>query len=548
MSDATGPIPVVMGVIDDGIAFAHERFRSLVNGRWKSRVESWWLQDGAHQGSTSSVPYGRELRKAEIDNLLDACNRAGHVDEDLLYRKAGLIDFRQAGHKSAAWRAAHGTHVMDLACGLVPYEPQAERPIVCVQLPTRVTAQTSGAALYPYALDAIAYILSCAEEISKERGYSHLPVVINLSYGRLAGPHDGTLDLESAIDDIVDNCAEHGISLRVVLPSGNSYLYRCHSQVSFERRSQTASLLWRVMPDDRTPSFLEIWLPPRKSGLSASRIELKITSPTGQSRSIGETPGAVRWASGNQTYAKAHYVISPITQRGMFLIALAPTAQLDPTATLSPAGTWTIELRNRGLSRADTIHAWIQRDDTLYGFPSQGRQSCFDHACYARYDHAGRDNEMDDAACVVKRDSTINGIATGQHPIVIGGYLGKEMVAAPYSAAGSSIPSASSPRKPDALAISDNSRVHRGVLAAGTRSGSVVAIGGTSVAAPQVARWCASQLASGNAGNRASVQALAAQDEAGLPAGTPAVPSPQRGGSGRLRLPSPGPLKGRMDP
>ena len=40
------PRPVVMGVIDDGIGFANERFRKIVGGVIESRVENWWLQDG----------------------------------------------------------------------------------------------------------------------------------------------------------------------------------------------------------------------------------------------------------------------------------------------------------------------------------------------------------------------------------------------------------------------------------------------------------------------------------------------------------------------
>lgn len=538
MNASSAPTPVVVGVIDDGLCFAHERFRKVVNHQVETRVENCWIQDGTPKGAPPPVPYGRELRKAEIDLLLVECTRAGAVDEDLIYRKAGLIDFRQYGHKSAAWRASHGTHVMDLACGFEPGQAQPENIIICVQLPTRVTAATSGAGLYPYVFDAITYILACTAAISKERGLPHLPVVINLSYGRLAGPHDGTLNLERAIDNIVAKCAARGVSLQVTLPAGNSYLSRCHAQLSFQRRGQTRTLHWRVLPDDQTPSFIEIWMPARNAGSVGSRIQIRITSPTGESRTIDETIGAVQWGPGNRVYAKASYSIAPASQRGIFMIALAPTFHLDPSKPLAPCGTWTLEIKNLMLSRKDIPQAWIQRDDSLYGFPTKGRQSHFDEPCYERYDHAGRDNEVDDPGCVVRREGTVNGIATGEYPIVIGGYLRDEMVAAKYSAAGVAGSMGSTPRSPDAVAVSEDSRVRRGILAAGTRSGSVVAIGGTSTAAPQVARWCALELASGNLGNRASVQAKATQDEANHPAGTPAAPSHQRSGKGRLDLPS----------
>ena len=161
--------PVVVGVIDDGIAFAQQRFRKVAGGQVRSRVEYWWLQDGVYQGQP--LPFGRELDNVGIDALLTTCTHGGVIDEDELYRRAGLTDFRLPGHKSAAWRISHGAHVMDQACG---YEQddlnRPERPIVCVQLPIRVTAETSGAHLLPYVHLAMIYILLRAQTIAAKRG------------------------------------------------------------------------------------------------------------------------------------------------------------------------------------------------------------------------------------------------------------------------------------------------------------------------------------------------------------------------------------------
>ena len=206
--------PVVIGIIDDGIAFAHQRFRTLVAGNPASRVEYWWLQDGVYQGGP--LPFGCELTKAQINALLAACtNAAGTnaaaVDEEQLYRFAGLTDFRLPGHKSVAWRVAHGTQVTDLAGGYEQNDGRTEpleRPIVCVQLPIRVTADTSGGTLFPHALLAMKYILWRAKDIAAARGLKNMPVVINLSYGYFAGPHDGTSAFEEAIE-IADR-AQHG--------------------------------------------------------------------------------------------------------------------------------------------------------------------------------------------------------------------------------------------------------------------------------------------------------------------------------------------------
>ncbi len=528
---------VIMGIIDDGIAFAHERFRKIVGGVIESRVEHWWLQDGPYKpnhfpflpSGSQDVPSGCELNKRQINDLLKDCTKGGIVDEDLVYRKAKLTDFPAGGHKSAAWRVAHGTHVMDLACGAKPNPPCNDRPIICVQLPIRVTADTSGGHLFKYVVEAIWYILDRASTIP---GAAHAPVVINLSYGRFEGPHDGTADIEFAIEVIIAAMSVLGVRLRVCLPAGNSYLSRTHAKIKFAHLNDVVTLPWRVLPDDRTPSFAEIWLPKRNSG-GSNRINVTITAPTGESHTVGEG-GFAQWTGGGgPVYAEVRYYISPLTNRRMFRISVLATTDLDSTAPLAPAGIWRIDLQNVKLAHNQAVHAWVQRDDSLYGFPLRGRQSFFDDPEYVRFDNAGRDKETDDTASQVKRKSTINAMATGKSPIVVGGYLRKEMVAAKYSSSGARRPP---PRRPDAMAVSEDSRVHSGILAAGSHSGSVVAMGGTSVATPQIARFAADNLAAGGKGDRKAVKLRAALDELGYPLGTPPKPPRRRGGAGRVKI------------
>ena len=506
--------PVVMGIIDDGIAFAHEQFRIGA----LTRVEYWWRQDGPTQGPGTIWP-GRELSKAQINAFFAQCTHAGVIDEDEVYRLAGLIDFRQMGHKSAAWRIAHGTHVMDLACGYDSQLAPLDRPIVCVQLPIAVTADTSGARLFPSVHHAMKYILRRADQIAVALGHPHLPVVINLSYGNFAGPHDGTARLEAAMDDLVQKSAKRGFPLRIILPAGNSYLLRTHAQVSFATHRAAASLEWRILPDGRKPSFLEIWLPAAPAN-SASRLTVTITSPMGQSLTIAEHGAPRQWVgSAGVVYAEVRYHYRPSSQRGMFLVAVNETTSLVQNAAVAPAGTWMVTLQNVAFGSNDVVHAWVQRDNSLYGFPIRGRQSYFANGCYVRFDSEGRDNERDDPACVVRRAATINAIATGLQPIVIGGFLRKEMVAVKYSSAGP----VANPYRPDALTVTEDSRVHTGVLAAGSHSGSVVAMGGTSVAAPQIARHIADDLASAGIGDRTTVQGWATAAEAAYPAGNSAT-------------------------
>ena len=100
-------------------------------------------------------PVAGELFSADIDALLPA----GVAGEDEIYARSGLIDHGAPRHKSAAWRAAHGTHVLDLAAGYDPAGPIPDRPIIAVQLPTPVVAQTTGERLDFHVALATYYIL-----------------------------------------------------------------------------------------------------------------------------------------------------------------------------------------------------------------------------------------------------------------------------------------------------------------------------------------------------------------------------------------------------
>lgn len=529
---------VVVGVIDDGIAFAHARFRRGA----ATRVEYWWLQDGRIAPSPALVlPYGRELSKPEIDALLQRCTSAGMVDEDELYQRAGLNDFRTDAHKSAAWRISHGTHVMDLACGFNPDENRDDRPVVCVQLPARITADTSGANLCAFASAAIDYILNRADRIAAARGVGILPVVINLSYGTLGGPHDGTSRFERFVDARIAERKARGSTLDVILPAGNSHLSRCHAQVAFASKTATADLPWRILPDDRTPSYLDVWLPPHAG--SAARMAITMTPPSGlESPSLAEGDATLlRWrnASGQTVCEAQYHFFGPPVARGRFRVTVQPTLALNPGVATAPSGVWTIRLANRKLAPSQRVHAWIQRDDSLYGHPILGRQSYLDHPAYERYDNAGRAVEIDNAAGPVARASLLNALATGHESVVIGGYVRSTRKVTKCSASGPATKSASTTKPPrvgpDALAPSDDSLAHAGILAAGARSGAVVAMNGTSVAAPQVARWLAEQRAQGiTTRARDLVQARAQQDEAAAPPGPPL--DMHRAGKGRINL------------
>lgn len=527
---------VVLGIIDDGIAFAHELFRA---GDGTTRIQAFWHQDGTPKPNPT-VSTGNEISKAEMDALM----QGPWVDEDRAYRKAGLEDFTNNRHKTVALRMAHGTAVLGLAAGYPPSQNRVDRPIIAVQLPAADTAAQSGAGLEPDVTTALLYILDRAARLTAP-GEPLLPVVINFSYGVHTGPHDGTSVIEQAVEQAIQGANR---TVRVALPSGNANLSRCHAQLAFQGAGTELALPLRVQPDDRTPSTVEVWLPfDTPAAPAASRVSLQLEAPDGtRSPWIGEAPGQA-FGFGPQDTASAVYQFIPApTARGVFRITIVPTVRVwpgpdAPGAPVAPSGLWVIRLRDASLRPQDLVQAWVERDDLLPGYPRLGRQAYFEDPRYHRFNAESFVIEDDPPKPLdrpaVRRAGTISGVATGLHPAVAGGFAAKELRMAPYSAGGpitlaAGVPPNPAHRKPDLAWISDSSRAHAGVFTAGSRSASVVAVNGTSVAAPQLARWLADQVAAGLPSDRAAVRAMAEAAEAQLPPRKWPLPL-DRGGWGR---------------
>jgi len=538
---------VVIGIIDDGFAIANARFRTADD---RSRVEAVWLQDGTFNAAATRYGFGRVLHKHGpngIDAALRASRHAGNIDEDEVYARLGLTEFEETVDRiprTVGLHASHGTHVMDLACGASSYPiggegDRSEHPIVCVQLPAASEEGTSGASLDTHVVDGIRFILEQSDAIARRHGLNAVPVVINVSFGTLAGRHDGTSDLELAIDELIRSRPPEA-PLQVVIPAGNGRLARCHAKISFESKtadaSSTRTLFWRVLPDDRTTSHLEIWLPPGDMG--RGRVSIEVTPPNGEtSPPCFEEPSTIQvfGASPNEAQCSVRYCHVPApTSRGMFLVTLRPTSLDDdeaPTSTTAAPGLWSIHLRNYALSPDEAVHAWIQRDDTRYGHPVFGRQSHFEPALDLPLETIEDLLDPPESAGA-DLTGTINGIATGHSTIVIGGFRLADFGVANYSGAGP----VSTRYGPDALAPSDRSRIRRGLLAAGTRSGSLVALSGTSVAAPLVTRMLAERIACGESSDKAAVAAIAAAQEHEGAKTRPDRPDPVRGGAGRILM------------
>jgi hypothetical protein len=542
---------VVIGVIDDGIAFANERFAYIDSaGTRRTRIDAFWGQDLPPLAVGFANPLsGWTLDATAIDQLTKTYSVGTAVDEDAVYRAGGL-NFGVSGHKAMGRRAAHGTHVMDLACGHDPQTAAAAQapPIVAVQLPAIVTEQTSGLRLTPFAFAGLWFILMRALAMTPQQNSVPLPVVVNLSYGTTSGPHDGSSLLEAGMDLIIRLCwVAANWRVSIVLPSGNSLLSRLHACPMLPAMAYNpVPLVWKVQPDDRTPSFVELWMP---CETAFRDIEFKV-QPPGAAISGPIKEGSV-WAwptLANLSCLVIYPGFSSLGSRRMAIICLLPTATIKAGSRTAPAGEWRVFLGNNAAT-ARVVDGWVGRDDNAFGFPVVGRQSRFEDPKYVRFGSFGLPEENDVVASQVARARTINGIATGARTVVVGGCRAIDLKLVSYTAVGpvSRPQGCALPSRywgADVTAPSEHSIGCGGVLATGTRSHSTVAINGTSVAAPQVTRRLAELMAAGGSGDRfqAIIEAIAQEISrvASIPPLIPPlepVPNVMRGGAGRIELP-----------
>jgi len=535
-----GKPEVVTAVIDDGIAFAHDR---LWDSDRKTRVEYVWDQLVPNE-PFDYLNYGREIFKhlpvVGIDDLMDDCRHAQLVDEDEVYQRSDQINHQASrDHQPLAARQSHGAHVMDIACALPARPDPGARPVIAVQLPVPTVEDTSGATLSPQIYNGLLYILWRADKIANDTGATYLPVVVNVSYGTIAGPHDGRSTIEGYIDHLIEVALR---PLRVVLPAGNNHLSRCHARLSLSP-GESRELAWRVLPDDQTDSYLEIYIP---MGLfpAPPTVEFSITAPDGAA-SKATIPG------GGQLYRVDGVVVGQAlyyppgsadnsATRALVRFSLNATGAPEGGYKLAPAGLWRVTLTHTGASKViHRIDAWIQRDDAAPGYRQRGRQSYFDDPDYKRFNDGGRAIEVDSGPSYVRRRRSLNAIATGTRTIVVAGYRLSDGAIAAQSASGpASYPGRKFPGTgPDAAWPTETTPSHRGLLAAGTRSGSCVMMNGTSVAAPQAAWWVASRWVACPPSVHAWVGRIylyfVAKWTRGWP---PGVPS-ERGGGGRMTHP-----------
>lgn len=302
----------VVAVIDWGIDFAHPDFRDV---RGHSRLLAIWDQRAT--GRPAPYGYGRVHTRAAINGAL--------LEPDPF----GALDYLP----SASSAPSHGTHVMGIAAGNgLAGGPSGVAPgadLLFVHLGPGLGDLGNSVDL----LEAIDFIIRTAGD---------RPVAINMSIGRHAGPHDGTLLVERAIDWLI--VSRPGTV--VVQSTGNYYSRNVHMEGRL-REARTARLPFTLPRSDAHPATVELWYK------GPDRFVARAVAPDGNTVSVDPGTNAILRDAGGQEVARLYHRLSD-PNNGDNLIALV----LRPMA---PAGEWLLEV-----SGTDVVdgrwHAWIERN------------------------------------------------------------------------------------------------------------------------------------------------------------------------------------------
>ncbi|MXQ14640.1 hypothetical protein [Microvirga makkahensis] len=517
------PGSLLIGVLDDGCPFAAAHF---LRAKASTRVRGIWDQNQGKKPIRINDRNGEEClfgqRLLDFNYGLEFYRDSEGAVPAPLRRRIGLDEWIQlhatptggidedgcyadAGFSSLSRRLSHGAHVMDVLAGRVPTssrvgpaaqgdrrdppswrpgaDPASKADVVFVQFPHDCIRDATGVWLKAYVLDGIRYVLSFADPGKTKN------VIINISYGPTTGPHDGTAELEEALTALVaefDGTARKP-KLEIVLAAGNTYLSEGHVVYARSgRRPDRIEWTWRLPPDNPVLCFAELWMDNADPG----PVSVMLTSPGGAVSTSGTgpvpPPPGVSLPPHTGVYA-------PIVwgSHTMWLLAV------EPTRGVAEHGDWKIEVS--GIPQNAQIHAYVARSDPNLNVRTGAKLSYFlDHTWeMTRSSEASckyNNGEFDRTGSLIRRDGTLNGIATAKDPgvHVAGGYIIANGRKSSYSSAG---PARSGPLAlrlgPDNVLPCDESHALLGIRAGGNRSGGVFRLIGTSAAAPQLARHIA---------------------------------------------------------
>jgi hypothetical protein len=509
--------PVVIGMIENFIPFAHRSLRSnaSLNPPESVVVDLWDQSLFRKSPSLWSAPsrfnYGSNLAQSAIRRSMTNAMIEQEVDEELCYSAHGGIDLygvekrfkRNVSHGSAVLTLAASTRTRPQDFGAdekleFTSRERAAIPVVAVQFPGEQAQVTSGRWVAVNALDALCYIQTRSRALfQKNKGGEPPTVVVNMSYGAIAGAHDGTGMLESAMDEMCANDPDFG----VVLSAGNYYEEDVHATLKITKETPGRFYIF-VPPDKSFETFCEFWVP--KKGA----FQFTVEGPGASTMTVSLSDAPTKGLEFKEIVVQGNLIGSLIatespaqsTKHRLVLLALAPT-QMSRLRPYALSGVWKIHVSSSTAENPVEVRAWVERDDqTVGGYRPQATrfieaeetlndpQSYEMNLTHGYFRNKGYINPNDTVSSAASGAKTWKVAATIAR--VDPTYRGQRI--SRYSSA----PSISNSL--DYSAHSDVGIALPGLLVDGNLSGSLARVNGTSVAAPQVLRHLVNQVISGS--------------------------------------------------
>lgn len=301
---------VVVGIVDTGIDVDHEDFRDHLGN---TRISFLWDQTAAGT-PPAGFSYGREWTAAQID--------------------AGLCTQTDTN--------GHGTHVAGIAAGNGSATGNGQPAWTYVGVAPRANIIVVKSTFYSTDVaDGVDYIFRKASDMG-------LKAVVNLSLGNQYGPHDGTSDLDQAMNALA------GQDRMVVAAAGNDHGSSIHAE-AVVAPGDSAVIIFEVpgyapaVGTDNDLVYIDGYYP------AGSTVGVKVVSPNSHSTgviSLGQTydqntaDGAIYLQNSN----------APGVDRSLFLALYDQNADDTPAA-----GEWRIVLYNTSKLSASpaTADFWI---------------------------------------------------------------------------------------------------------------------------------------------------------------------------------------------
>ncbi len=303
----------------------------------------------------------------------------------------------------------------------------------------------------------------------------------------LAGPKDGSGHFQREfLREVAAYEAATGGTVTAFFAYGNAYGDRQLATAQIAPKD-SVTFGWRTLPDDRTASFMEVRATgPVEIGLIApgETVPQSWTAPgAGECIALHNDAGeAIGWALG-QTSALYGADGGLDWSADGVVVALRPTSP-DLGRAAFRAGLWQVVVRSGGAAPVD-VTAQIQSGSTPPGYAPHGRQSYFE-------------SPQRDAGVKVTDAGSYTALAPHSSDrvktVAAAAFGGAEPMA--YSSQGGTF---AVNHAPDFAVVVEDGFLSGGFLAAGTRTGSMARIGGTSAAAAIAAGLEADRLTRGQA-------------------------------------------------